>query len=395
VILRVFTLLAAVFVALPAHALPRFAARTGATCQQCHTNPTGGGLRSDYGSNVYGRVFLPAWAAGSGVPTGWSPTDDTRVRVGTDLRAGFVAMDTQVVTEPTTQEPFQIPELVSLFLMQADVYASVDASEYLTLYADYGLASQSIEAFGMVKPGVADSYAKIGAFVPPYGLKLANHRSYIREDGLGIDANLREAGVEVGTHPGPVRVIAAVFNGGGGAVGLNPDYRVAASGMADVTLDTKPVRATLGGSAWWQPGGDVVGGVDQTTLDLRVGGYWTVSAGPVTYLGEADHRRQRDPLNEQDQGVVAMYHELAVLPVQGVDIIAQYESFDPDIDLRPNLLHRVGAGVEFFPVPHLELKLLGRHTLAKEESLDDPRTFYTTGAARGMTEIAFFTHFYL
>ena len=34
-------------------ALPRFALEQGASCVSCHVNPTGGGMRNDYGSNVY------------------------------------------------------------------------------------------------------------------------------------------------------------------------------------------------------------------------------------------------------------------------------------------------------------------------------------------------------
>jgi hypothetical protein len=165
--------------------------------------------------------------------------------------------------------------------------------------------------------------------------------------------------------------------------------------MADISLNTRPVRATLGGAWWWQPGGQEVGGVDQTTLDLRGGGYWTVSTGPVTCMGEVDYRLQRDAVADESVGLLATYHELAFLPTQGVDLLLQYESLDPDVSLRPNLLHRIGVGVEFFPVPHAELKVLVRHTLADPESQSDPRTFYTTGVARGMTEIVVFTHFYL
>jgi hypothetical protein len=391
---RIAVMLLALCVALPAHALPRLAGRTGASCQQCHVNPTGGGMRSDYGA-IYGRAMLPAWERGEGIPTGWSPSDNTRVSVGADLRAGFIGQDTQVVTEPTTGEAFQIPELMSWFLMQADVYASADAGEVVTAYVDYGLASQNLEAFAMAKLPVADTYAKVGAFVPPYGLKLANHRTYIREDGLGFDANLREAGLELGTRPGPVRVVASVFNGGGGAVGMNPDYRIGASGLADVTLHINAFHGTVGGSWWWQPGGAEVAGVDETTLDMRGGGYATASIGPITYLGEADYRLRRDALADERTELLATYHELAVLPTQGIDVVLQYESLDPDVSLKPNLLHRVGAGVEFFPVPHAEIKLFARHTLAHADAVNDPRTFYTTGAARGMTEVALFTHFFL
>lgn len=381
---------------LPARALPRFAARTGASCDACHVNPTGGGMRNRYGSDVYARTVLPLWPqAAPGLPTGWSPGPHQRLAAGADLRAGLVGIDSQVAFDPTTGTAWQVPEVLSFFLMQADLYATVDANRYLALYADYGLASKSMEIFGLLRAPVADSYLKVGAFVPPYGLKLANHRVYIREDALGIDANLREAGVELGTHPGPLRVIGAVMNGGGGAIGLNPDYRIALAGMADLTVRSGSFAGTLGASAWWEPGGAVVGGVDQTTLDRRLGAYWTLSAGRLTLLGELDHRQTKDAAAEEEGALLAAYHELAVLPVQGVDLLVTYEYLDPDLTLRPNALHRVGGGVELFPVSHAELTLLVRHTLADEEALDDPRTFYVAGALSGMTDLSLFLHLYL
>jgi len=385
----------------PAQAVPRFSARTGASCDACHTNPTGGGMRNRYGSDVYARTVLPAWPeAAPGLSMGWSPREYQRVAAGADLRAGLLGIDTRVVFEPTDEagsrgEPYQIPELISFFLMQADVYAAVEPSRYLLLYADYGLASKSLEVFGLVRAPLADSYLKVGAFVPPFGLKLANHRTYTREDGLGIDANLRDAGIELGSHPGPLRVVVAVLNGGSGATGLNPDYRVSLAGTADLTMKTDALVGMLGASAWWEPGGDVVAGEDQTTLDRRLGAYWSLSAWRLTLLGELDHRQTRDVAAESESELLAAYHELSLLPVQGADLIVTYEYLDPDPTLKPNALHRLGGGFELFPVPHAELTLLVRHTLADEESLDDLRTFYSTGAVRGMSELALFLHLYL
>ena len=42
-----------------AAAIPRFAARNGNECIQCHVSPTGGGVRNAYGRNVFERIWLP------------------------------------------------------------------------------------------------------------------------------------------------------------------------------------------------------------------------------------------------------------------------------------------------------------------------------------------------
>ena len=40
-------------------ALPRFGVQNGTSCIACHVNPTGSGLRNDYGSNVVALEELP------------------------------------------------------------------------------------------------------------------------------------------------------------------------------------------------------------------------------------------------------------------------------------------------------------------------------------------------
>jgi hypothetical protein len=42
--------------------LPRFAVQNGTSCIACHVNPTGSGLRNDYGSNVVALEELPLGA---------------------------------------------------------------------------------------------------------------------------------------------------------------------------------------------------------------------------------------------------------------------------------------------------------------------------------------------
>ena len=42
-----------------AFSLPRFAVKNGSSCIACHVNPTGSGLRNDYGTNVVALDELP------------------------------------------------------------------------------------------------------------------------------------------------------------------------------------------------------------------------------------------------------------------------------------------------------------------------------------------------
>ena len=44
-----------------AQALPRFAAETGAKCQSCHINPSGGGMRNAFGAQSPPGRKIPDW----------------------------------------------------------------------------------------------------------------------------------------------------------------------------------------------------------------------------------------------------------------------------------------------------------------------------------------------
>jgi hypothetical protein len=418
--MRAAMLLLACMFALPAHALPRFAARNGAPCAMCHVNPTGGGMRNQYGRNVYAKHVLPMLVKGEVADPGfnpeWAPSDEHSVAVGADMRLAYLLVDTQYRTDPATGDTrFRLPPINTLFLMQTDVYGAAQLTDTFTFYIDYGIASGNLEAFGLVNPGWANMWIKAGSFLPAYGLKLANHRTYIREEGLGLEPNFRDTGVEVGINPGRHTVVLGMFNGANGQAGLNPDRQFGMSGRADATASLGALNITAGGSAWFEPGGAKAidaDDPDETTLETKFGGYVMASAGRLTYLGEYDVRRNIsaggkegettcgtdfdvDDYNPAVRCSAVAYNELDVLVAQGVDINLIYEMYDPDTRLSPNTLARIGGGVELFPSAHTEIKLLFRHTLGDVETADDdPRTFFTA-ASSGMNEFIAFAHFFL
>ena len=356
-------------------------------------------MRNNYGRNVYAKHVLPMKAGAKldpGFNPEWSPSDGHSLAVGADLRAALLWVDTEWRVDPETDEAFKIPEILTGFLMQSDVYAAAELTRHVTLYADYGLASGSLEAFGLVKIPLADAYVKVGAFMPAYGLRIPNHRTYIREEGLGFEPNLRDMGIETGIFPKSVGIVVSAFNGGSGATALNPDFRFGISGRADVTYRSKPLKLTVGASWWWEPGGEVdFDGEDMTTLDRRLGGYVMASAWRLTFLGEVDHRRTEDAVSDTSTDILVGYGELDFLVTQGVDVNVLFEYYDPDTRLKPNALQRVGVGVELFPTPHTEIKVLGRHTFGNvDEAEDDPRTFFSA-ASVGTTELLVFLHVFM
>jgi hypothetical protein len=59
------------------------------------------------------------------------------------------------------------------------------------------------------------------------------------------------------------------------------------------------------------------------------------------------------------------YQELDVLVIRGMELNFNYEVRDPSVDFESGTAHRVGAGFEVHPIPHVELKTLYRHTMAR------------------------------
>ncbi|HJN77055.1 MAG TPA: hypothetical protein QGF58_24235 [Myxococcota bacterium] len=318
------------------------------------------------------------------------------------MRGAVIATFPREIIDESGDEAtsFQLPSLRSAFLMQDDVYLTLGVTKSFSLYVDYGVGSGSLEAFALKQLGDSGGYVKVGQFVHAYGLKLPNHRTYIREEGLGIEPNLREAGVEVRITPGKLNAYLSVINGTALTGGLNPDWKPAVTGRADVNLSPGPAMLTFGASGWYEPGGAVetenYQEFDRRTLDLRAGPYLMLSAGKFTVLAEADYRRTSDNAAETLTTSYVTYTELDFAPRQGLDLQLFYEAWDPEITLTPNLMHRAGAGFELFPSGFSEIRVLYRHTFVPgaEEAAKDSRTLLSA-ANQDMDEVVLFAHFFL
>src|SRR5450432_3219433 len=73
--------------ATPAAAEPYLAVQEGYKCNVCHVNPTGGGLRNEFGL-TYAKLLLPAETLDNALDS-WNGKITDRLRVGGDLRADW------------------------------------------------------------------------------------------------------------------------------------------------------------------------------------------------------------------------------------------------------------------------------------------------------------------
>ncbi|HCV42321.1 MAG TPA: hypothetical protein DGH68_02470, partial [Bacteroidetes bacterium] len=189
--------------ALPAFALPRFAALTGAKCQSCHINPSGGGMRQAFGVQ-YGRETLPVptWSEELGLDDFSTKLTDF-VSIGADFRTLYFMQQ-----NPDTGTPPQSVKGSNAFWqMQGDIYMNFRLAKKVNIYLDKGLYS-GFEIFGLLNILPGNGYVKVGKFTPNYGLKLDDHRAYVKTyTGFSAEAGRPElTGAEVGFQPGPFSI---------------------------------------------------------------------------------------------------------------------------------------------------------------------------------------------
>ncbi|MGE0548018.1 MAG: hypothetical protein AB7O24_11775 [Kofleriaceae bacterium] len=243
-----------------AHAYPQYQLRSDQTCTSCHLSPAGGNLLNENGliaaethsqfgtapEFFYGKIPTPEWLV-----------------FGGDLRgsAGYI----------------QTPERVlAAFPMQAELYGSATLKNF-SLHATFGNRPAqfgnetktrvwSREHYLMWQQNAGGSeglYARVGRFMPVFGLRIAEHPSYIRRfggtslytDTYGVAVEYVSARWEAhatGFIEDPL--IDTVDHSRGGAayaeVRVTPTLAVGAEGMFQRTDDDKKIRGGVTGKLY-------------------------------------------------------------------------------------------------------------------------------------------------
>lgn len=373
--LRLLLTLVFVSLAAPAVALPRFAARVGADCSLCHVSPSGGGVRTRYGSQVFQRLALPLDLGEasddhldfSGQVTDW-------LTVGGDLRGVYLYSATHA--EGATPAP----EAVStFFLMQADLYAAAQLHEQLSLVLDLG-AYSGFEAYlwwSLDRTATTfDLGVRLGHFMPSFGLRDVNHDLYTR-GGVGLGPTDRDTGLELWVLLGPLRLTTGLVNGTLNDVALDRNgarprsFEKAIYGRATAQLGPNWLPIQLGASAYYNRNVDspnplFVGAVDPVAAgegvdELRLSAFLLVGLGRFSYQAEVVF--VRDWMAAGVPGRLSGYtsaQELGVQVIQGVEVLGTLEFREPDLSLVDDATIRAGAAVVLFPLPFLDLRVMAR-----------------------------------
>lgn len=236
-----------------AEAYPQFQLSRDPTCTGCHVSPAGGGLLNENGLTT--AETISQWGTAAGFFYDKIPTPSW-LTLGGDLRgaSGYV----------------QSPEkLLASFPMQVEGYGRAAFGGGVSLQVDVGMRASQVgnEAATHVwsrehyltwqqRPGEnAGLYVRIGRFMPVFGLRLAEHQTYIRRwGGTPLYGETYGAAVEyvdprfevhaTGFIKDPIFDTPEHSNGGAllGELRLGPRLSVGAEGMYTQSVDDKKFR---------------------------------------------------------------------------------------------------------------------------------------------------------
>ncbi len=308
---------------------PYLAVLEGYKCNVCHVNPTGAGLRNEFGA-VYSKTLLPEETL-RGALDAWTGKLTDRVQVGADLRADWIRSS---APHTMSQQAFS--------LEQFRVYANlILLPDRLAIYLDEQVApngAQNEEAyvrFGNTRDGF---YIKGGQFYLPFGWRLQDQTAFVREIS-GINMATPDKGLELGYEHAALSAQFDLTNGAGNAAG--------GSGYQATTqlIYTMPI---------WRYG--IAGSFTQSRAgDRSMGAVFAgLRTGPIAWLAEGD--LIHDASFPAGRTLAAGLLEGNWRVRRGHNLKLNAEYFDPDRALTNDQQTRYSVLYEYTPLPFLQLR---------------------------------------
>jgi hypothetical protein len=313
-----------------AFAEPYLAVRYGLKCTTCHVNPTGGGLRSDFG-DVFAQTRLPAhpirgdWGLWTGEVTKW-------LRLGGDLR--YDANFTQTPHATTTHQDA---------VQQGRLYGEAEVvPNRLIFYADAQVTpgvAKDHEAYAIYWSADHDWYVKGGKMYLPFGFRFEDQTAFVY-DVSSTSMYEPDDGVEFGWLRGHWDTQLTVSEG-------NLAGDLPSSSGKEYGLQASYVESR------WRLG--VAANDDDSSFARRriLGVFGGVRTGPVEWLGEVDNVEIK---SEPGLTQTAALLEADWLIAAGNNLKLTFEPYDPDRDVVGNGLSRLSLVYELTPVQFVQIR---------------------------------------
>jgi hypothetical protein len=282
---RLGAMLAVLFLGFSkAGAEPYFAAWKGVNCNACHMNQTGGWMRNDFGKNYGSSLETFDWQGLSEASQAIRRNTPTWVASGVDIHESYTATFNQ--NPALNQSSFY--QISPYYPGRSSFSLCVKANEAISAVFTYRLDQGAPkEVYGLISGLPEGLYFKLGRFMMPYGLTLADDYSLVRDilhPAFSFD-NPTNDGIEVGIYPGPVFLNAALVNGDNSQLRNPPFFGPVTQTLAEKIVSTKLgvnlSEFTLGASYYGE-------NLDLPYRKMRYGIFGWGRVGPVVLLGEYD-----------------------------------------------------------------------------------------------------------
>ena len=334
---------------------PRFAAYTGDKCVDCHVNPSGGSMRTEWGTKYSKKALEMDMFKKIAARMEFSPKLTDNISVGGDVRIAH--SDNDVKTSIAANK---------FLAMEGNIYLNAKINDYLSVFVSSGLQSTEApvrnEFYGLVSD-ITETYRfylQAGRFSPNFGIRIPDHRAYQRLYLLNTPYDA-DAGFQLGMSPGDFDLSVGFFNG------LNTDFfdtdlnkMFVASADYTFHFAQEKVHLNLGTSFYNNPfrKADQLGEMMDANQKSFNGFTKIGFFDRVAVLGEVDF------IENQETNIFrrGMYHfgELSIRVANGVELRGQYEMRDRDRDVVDDEIKRISAGFVLFPMQGMEMESMIR-----------------------------------
>ena len=319
--------------------LPRLAAEQSLACKTCHINPNGGGARTEFGNHSVAFHELTLQKTKKYFEKKFrSPRISESVLVGFDSR-------------------YRVQEGGRVFRLQTDAYLTFEPYQDLMYHLRFWENGTS-EQYMLLYLNQQKYYLKIGRFYPAYGLRMADFDTFVRSQ-LGFSYNAYIDGVSLGAKIGGSNIAVEIFNPNQQFVGAFHIFR---------TGYVKSLSFLAGFSARISEQQNGSNGAFPHTKGIFGG----LSYDRFTLLGELD-------LAGKANDSLLFYAGLTTRIEYGLYLIAEYNFFDDDRDLKSGVNEFLRFSLEFYPIPFVQFR--------------PSYTYYTNGPQVG--EDNFFLQFHV
>ncbi len=310
---------------------PYISFQTQQACSACHINPTGGGMRTEYGS-AYGTYQLPTEGQGESAANLGKLSD--YFSIGGDLRYSFESTKTQGANK--TASGFEVES--------GQIYIHVsNKSKDLSFYIDQQLAPGTAinrEAF-IIKKFDNGTYLKAGRMMPVLGIKLEDDTAFTRQV-TGFNFDNSDNGIEYGIQSD--NAIYTFFATNGTNAVSNDDNQFMLGARGEFWID----NVRVGGAVAHNARDD-----SERTMYSVFSGY---RYEQIIFLGEVTLISNQGNIATPENDEVVALVEANWLIAQGHNLKVTEEYYDPNNDIDED--HRVRHSLiyEYTPIPSLQLR---------------------------------------